>query len=163
MTTWNYCPECKQKLATTKEGWLACPEGHFTKYTNPVAANSAFVRNNGEYLIIKRAKEPRKGCWDLPGGFIEYDETAEDALLREIKEETSLENLSIVGFLGAYPGSYGGIQKVLDLAYVVESADRNVKLSDENTEFKWVSLDKIPELAFEDENAALSSLRSEVL
>ena len=163
MIKWNYCPECGEKLITDKENRPTCPEGHFTRYDNPVAAAAAFIRHNNEYLIIKRADEPRKGWWDLPGGFLEYDETAEEALLREIKEETQLQNLSIEEFVGAFPGSYAGIQKVLDLVYVISSNNRDITLSNENSEYKWVSLEEIPELAFEDLNAARDLLRQRMV
>jgi ADP-ribose pyrophosphatase YjhB (NUDIX family) len=154
MTKWNYCPECTEKLLEEDEGSLSCPKGHFTKYHNPVASTAAFIRNNDEYLIIKRAKEPQKDWWDLPGGFMAYDETPEEALLREIEEETQLKNLKINKFIGAFPGSYAGIQKVLDLVYLIDSEDRDLRLSDENTEYRWVKLKDMPELAFEDINAA---------
>lgn len=154
MTNWKYCPECTEPLISGDEGNPACPKGHFTKYPNPVAATAAFIRHDNEYLIIKRAKEPQKDWWDLPGGFMEYDETPEAALLREIEEETQLKNLTINRFIGAFPGSYSGIQKVLDLVYLIDSEDRALQLSEENTEYKWVALEDIPELAFEDINAA---------
>lgn len=158
MTEWNFCPECAVKLEV-KNGWPTCPDGHFTKYFTPVAGTAGFIRNNNEFLIIKRANEPQKGWWDLPGGFVEYDESAEECLLREIKEETSLSDLEIVSFIGAFPGSYSGKQKVLDLAYLIDSGDRDLTLSDENTDYKWVNLENIPELAFEDLNAALKVLK----
>lgn len=162
MVKWNFCPECSVKLIN-KDGLPTCPDGHFIKYYNPVATSAAFLRNKDEYLIIKRAHQPQKGHWDVPGGFVEYDENAEESLLREIKEETNLKNVKIASFVGAFPGSYAGIQKVLDLVFIVDSEDRKLTLSEENTEYKWVSLAEMPELAFEDINAARDLLRQRVL
>lgn len=51
----------------------------------------AVVVRDGRALIIKRAHEPRKGEWSLPGGLLELGESLQDAVRREIKEETSLE------------------------------------------------------------------------
>jgi 8-oxo-dGTP diphosphatase len=48
------------------------------------------IRKDEEYLMIKRASEPDKGLWSVPGGMVEIGEKAEDAAVREAKEETGL-------------------------------------------------------------------------
>jgi ADP-ribose pyrophosphatase YjhB (NUDIX family) len=58
---------------------------------HPVVGVGAVVVRDGRALIIKRAHEPRKGEWSLPGGLLELGESLEDAVRREIKEETSLD------------------------------------------------------------------------
>src|SRR5215203_19333 len=58
---------------------------------HPVVGVGAVVVRDGKALIIKRAHEPRKGEWSLPGGLLELGESLQDALRREIKEETSLD------------------------------------------------------------------------
>jgi 8-oxo-dGTP diphosphatase len=58
---------------------------------HPVVAVGAVVVRDGQALIIKRAHEPRKGEWSLPGGLLELGESLQDAVRREIKEETSLD------------------------------------------------------------------------
>ena len=58
---------------------------------HPVVGVGAVVVRDGKALIIKRAHEPRKGEWSLPGGLLELGESLQDAVRREIKEETSLE------------------------------------------------------------------------
>ena len=55
-------------------------------------AVACFIRNSkGELLLVRRAKEPAKGTLDLPGGFVDMYESAEDAAHREVKEETGLD------------------------------------------------------------------------
>ena len=57
-------------------------------YINASAAVAAFIQNDaGDLLVCKRGKDPAKGTWDLPGGFVDGNETAEEALRREIDEE----------------------------------------------------------------------------
>lgn len=51
----------------------------------------AVVIKDGRALIIKRAHEPRQGEWSLPGGLLELGESLQDAVRREIKEETTLD------------------------------------------------------------------------
>jgi 8-oxo-dGTP diphosphatase len=58
---------------------------------HPVVGVGAVVVRDGKALIVKRAHEPRKGEWSLPGGLLELGESLQDAVRREIKEETSLE------------------------------------------------------------------------
>ena len=58
---------------------------------HPVVGVGAVVVRDGKALIVKRAHEPRKGEWSLPGGLLELGESLQDAVRREIREETSLD------------------------------------------------------------------------
>jgi 8-oxo-dGTP diphosphatase len=58
---------------------------------HPVVGVGAVIVRDGRALIVKRAHEPRKGEWSLPGGLLELGESLQDAVRREIKEETSLD------------------------------------------------------------------------
>ena len=158
MIKWNYCPNCAKQLITGKEGHPSCPDGHFTKYPNPVPGAVAAIRHNNEYLITKRTRDPNKGEWVFPGGFIEYEESAEESLLREIEEETGLKNIRIKEYLGSFVNHYGDIAIGIVMGYLDESEDRNVTLNEENSEYRWLPLDQIPHLAFEDCRAALEVL-----
>lgn len=67
---------------------------------HPVLGVAAVIWNDrGEVLLIRRTKEPRKGQWSLPGGKVEFGESIEDALRREIREETGLE-IALLGLAG---------------------------------------------------------------
>jgi len=70
---------------------IKCPQcGHVTKrYKNPLPTVDVIVEIDGKILLIER-KNPPHG-WALPGGFIDYGESAEEAAVREIKEETGIE------------------------------------------------------------------------
>jgi 8-oxo-dGTP diphosphatase len=57
----------------------------------PVPAVSALIVDQGRVLLVKRGSEPNKDLWSLPGGAVELGETIKDALIREVREETSLE------------------------------------------------------------------------
>jgi ADP-ribose pyrophosphatase YjhB (NUDIX family) len=58
---------------------------------HPVVGVGAVIVRDGRALIVKRAHEPRKGEWSLPGGLLELGESLQDAVRREIKEETTLD------------------------------------------------------------------------
>jgi len=66
-----------------------------------VAVDVIIVRPDGSLVLVRRGKEPFKGYWALPGGFVEYGETVEEAAIREAREETGLE-VKLKGLIGVY-------------------------------------------------------------
>ena len=83
-----------------------CDDCGFTLYNNVAAAVGLVIQNkNGKVLFEKRAKEPRKGFLALPGGFVDPNETAEEACFRECKEEIGVEPLS-VKYIATFPNTY---------------------------------------------------------
>jgi ADP-ribose pyrophosphatase YjhB (NUDIX family) len=87
-----FCPLCGQKtFAEYNVKAKRCTACGFIYYFNPSSAVAAFVRDEaGRLLVVRRANDPAAGTLDLPGGFVDAHETAEEALLREIREETGL-------------------------------------------------------------------------
>lgn len=102
-----YCPACGAKqFAERNEKAKVCRSCGFVYYFNPSAAVACFIKNKaGELLLVRRAKEPAKGTLDLPGGFVDMHESAEDAVHREVKEETGLE-LTGCRYLFSLPNIY---------------------------------------------------------
>jgi 8-oxo-dGTP pyrophosphatase MutT (NUDIX family) len=91
-----YCPLCGEK-AFVAHNFKAkrCEACGFIYYFNPSSAVAAFIRGGGlggedRLLVVRRAAAPAAGTLDLPGGFVDALETAEEALLREVYEETGL-------------------------------------------------------------------------
>jgi 8-oxo-dGTP diphosphatase len=66
-----------------------------------VAVDGIVVRRTGSIVLIKRKRPPYEGYWALPGGLVEYGETVEEAVVREVKEETGLE-VDVKGLVGVY-------------------------------------------------------------
>jgi 8-oxo-dGTP diphosphatase len=67
----------------------------------PTVTVDAVIERDEKILLIKRKNEPFKGDWALPGGFVEYGESTEDAIIREAKEETGLD-ITLKALLGVY-------------------------------------------------------------
>ncbi len=67
----------------------------------PRLAVDVLVEKNGTVLLIKRTHDPFKGKYALPGGFVEYGETVENAAVRECREETGID-VELEGILGVY-------------------------------------------------------------
>ena len=103
----HFCPRCGSKNFTVNNvKSKKCADCGFVYYANPSAAVVAVIENEkGEILVARRAKEPAKGTFDLPGGFCDMDETAEESVRREVKEETTLE-VAGLSFLFSIPNIY---------------------------------------------------------
>lgn len=144
----NYCPMCGSKhFEINNEKSKKCDNCGFVYYMNPSAATAAFILNEkNELLIERRGKEPAKGTLDLPGGFIDMDETAEEGIAREIKEETGLEVTS-AEYLFSVPNIYlySGIKiHTMDLFFCCKvKAGAVAKANDDAAECMWVSLEDI--------------------
>jgi len=75
-------------------------------YTNEAGAVVALIENNKkEILFTLRKFDPAKGKLDLPGGFIDLGETAERAVVREVKEELNID-VEAINFFGTFPNTY---------------------------------------------------------
>lgn len=105
------------------------------------------IKNNaGEILILKRHPKSRTDpeMWELPGGKIENSEFFDDALVREIKEETALD-VKVGDFCEAVQNDYIHKRTVQIMMYL-EDIQGEVKISDEHTDWMWASLEKIKSL-----------------
>ena len=89
----NFCPKCgSQQFEFQGEKSFLCNSCNFLYYINVAGAVAALILDDQNRLMFaKRAFDPHKGSLDLPGGFVDKDESAEEALKREIKEELNLE------------------------------------------------------------------------
>jgi mutator protein MutT len=92
LSSFNYCPKCGSKQFVIVNGKAKkCISCGFVYYFNPSSATVAFIVNDKkELLVCRRAKDPAQGTLDLPGGFIDMQETAEAGIVREVCEETGL-------------------------------------------------------------------------
>jgi ADP-ribose pyrophosphatase YjhB (NUDIX family) len=71
------------------------------EYKNPIPTVDAIIQNSNSILLVKRSKDPYKNQFALPGGFVNEGETIEEAIKREVYEETSLE-VHPIDILGVY-------------------------------------------------------------
>lgn len=103
----KYCPKCgSEHFVENNFKSKRCETCGFIYYFNPSSATVAVIINNkNEIMVATRAHEPAKGTYDLPGGFVDMDESAEQAVMREVKEETGLDVLS-VQYLFSIPNLY---------------------------------------------------------
>jgi ADP-ribose pyrophosphatase YjhB (NUDIX family) len=151
-TLFAYCPTCgSSSFVENNIKSKRCSSCGFVLYVNASAAVAAFILNKrGELLVCKRAKEPEKGTYDLPGGFVDENETAEEAVRREIAEELHAEVVSSE-YLFSLPNEYeysGLTVPTLDLFFKCKLKDLNrLKPSDDVESCFFVSPNELkPEL-----------------
>ena len=144
-----FCPVCgSTSFEENNFKSKHCMQCGFTYYANPSSATAAFITDeNNNLLVVRRGKEPAKGTLDLPGGFVDMDETAEEGMLREIREETGL-HLQAPEYLFSIPNLYlysGMTIHTLDMFFRlnVERAKVDPKASDDAAEVMWIPLDQL--------------------
>lgn len=139
----RFCPRCGREHLITKFGKaILCGSCGFEYFFNASGAVIAVIVNNkNEVLVTKRAHQPAIGTLDFPGGFIDPDETAEDCIVREIKEELNLDVQSsrfLYTLTNRYPYS-GVIIHTIDLVFLVEVNDfSNIKAADDVSEYFFI-------------------------
>ena len=116
----KYCPSCgKADISFVGHKELRCRSCSFTYFHNVAAAVAAILEFNGRIILIKRSREPGKGKLDLPGGFADPGENAEEAIRREVKEELRID-IGTVTYLGSWPNVYeyeGVVYQICDLFF----------------------------------------------
>ena len=145
----TFCPCCggSNFKAGDFKPWT-CSDCDFVFYQNAAAATAALVLNEkNQLLLVKRAKEPAKGKWDLPGGFIDSEESAEMALQRECVEEIGLE-IESLNYLCSSPNIYhfgGLIYHTVDIFFTATAnLSADIRPLDEVTHIAWFDLESIP-------------------
>jgi ADP-ribose pyrophosphatase YjhB (NUDIX family) len=145
---WRFCPICGEAI-DKHAGRVECPACGFVGYANSVPGVEAVCLDaRGRVLLGRRAFDPGKGLWDLPGGFLHEGEPPLDGLRREVREETGLE-LDALEFLGHWLEPYDG-RVVLCLTWTART-DGDGRPADDLVELRWFAPEELPpaqELAF---------------
>ncbi|MCY1719894.1 NUDIX domain-containing protein [Prolixibacteraceae bacterium Z1-6] len=144
----KYCPKCgSPKFAASGERSFKCAVCGFHLYINSSAAVAALVTNeSGKLMLVTRGVEPDYGKFDLPGGFIDPLETAENAVSRELFEELGLQVKSMK-YIGSAPNEYvfsGFTVFTLDMAFEVKAeALDNLKPMDDILDYRFYSEEEL--------------------
>lgn len=119
---------------------------------------SAFIVNSdNRALIVERAHDDSfmPGYFELPGGKIDFGETAEEALTREAKEEVALDVEVVKPYSTFSYTAKQNTEHAIDIQYIVRADNTEVKLSDEHESYKWIGADEIENFKFSDEMKAV--------
>ncbi|MCD4664135.1 MAG: NUDIX hydrolase [Bacteroidales bacterium] len=135
------------------------------EYPRPMVTVDAVVFrvNDGlhEVLLIRRKNYPFEGMWALPGGFVDMDETVEEAVARELEEETGLSNVELkqLHTFSAIGRDPRGRNISVNFYCIIEMENSKVKAGDDAGDARWFPLDNLPKLAFDHDEVVNMALK----
>ena len=133
-------------------------KGQYTyDYPRPMlTADCVVINDRNEVLLVRRGNEPFRGCWALPGGFTEMDETLEHCAVRELEEETSLkvseQDIHLIGVYSAPDRDPRGRTVTAAFSLTLSHSDTqslSITAGDDAAEVHWWPLNALPPLAFD--------------
>lgn len=115
-----------------------------------VACDGLLIEN-GKVLLVRRRHMPEKGKWAIPGGRIEDNETVEECLKRELREEIGVD-VAPIRLFGVYSKPERDPRGIISLVYLVQRINGELKAGSDADEVRWFDLSTLPEnLAFDHE------------
>ena len=157
----RFCPECGQKswvMRTAKK--FQCLSCQFEYFQNPASAVMAIITCDNEVLLTQRKYAPQASYWDLPGGFVDPNESLETALHREIKEELGI-TINQGSYIGSYPNQYlyqNTCYATVDATFFIQLKKKpDVIVNDDVMNCAWFPITELPwsTLAFSSNVSAL--------
>lgn len=148
LSQFRFCPKCgSDRFVENNFKSKKCENCGFIYYFNSCSSTVALITNeNNELLVATRAHEPVKGTLDLPGGFVDMDETGEEAVIREVKEETGLD-VQELKYMFSIPNIYvysGFEVHTLDLIYLCKVNDTHIlKAEDDVAKLEFIKIDEL--------------------
>ncbi len=163
-----YCPYCGSALEVRevyRQQRPVCPNCHFIHFLDPKVAVIGLVTHGSQVLLIRRAVDPAKGMWALPGGYMDAGEMPDAALQRELLEEVGLQ-VKIQALLDIFPmAGANGRSPGIVLAYQAVPANGDaiaLVCDDDVCEAGWFTSAQLPaELAFESTQTLLALWRAQ--
>jgi 8-oxo-dGTP diphosphatase len=144
---YRYCPHCATPLDSALEGLRerpTCPGCGFIQYLNPPLAATILLPREDRVLMARRTIEPRRGYWTLPGGYVELGESAEEAAVREAKEEVGVD-VRVERLLGLHSGAPSAVAVALFIGSIVLGEPEPLHEVDQ---IGFFAVHDLPEIAF---------------
>ncbi|MGC2570156.1 MAG: NUDIX hydrolase [Candidatus Nitrosopolaris sp.] len=118
---------------------------------NPIPTVDTIIQKNSHILLVRRKKDPFKGFFSIPGGFVNEGERVEDAAKREAKEETSLD-IELVHILGVYSepnrDPRGHNMSTVFIGELSSNNNMEALAQDDAAEIKWMNLEEVDNTSF---------------
>lgn len=155
-----FCPKCgKETLRDKSEKSFACDSCGFIFYINVAAAVAAIITDDADRVLVAiRKNDPAKDTWDLPGGFVDPNESIEECLVREIVEELNIE-ITEAEYFCSFPNKYlykEVLYSTIDVTFICKVEDfTNLKAADDVKAYIFC-----PTKELKPENFGLESIRN---
>ena len=139
-------------VAAGREGSRECPVCGFAHRLHPRPCAAGLPVRDGRFLLVRRDIEPRRGLWQVPGGFMELGESPAEAAARELREEALLET-GTMRLLGVYTPV---VNSLVVIAYEAEALNEG-GAGHETQEVRWFRPEETPwdELSFSSSEFAI--------
>ena len=155
----SYCHRCGNGMSERNVGGTmrpSCDSCGAVVFLDPKLAVVVIVSHEDSILMVKRDIEPMMGRWSFPSGYVDRGEVVEEAAVREVREETSVE-VKLDGLLGVYSGR--GAPVVL-IAYAARVCGGSAEAGDETQAVGWFPSDDLPPLPFPHDEEIMSDWRA---
>ncbi len=142
--------ELGEKILAEYDGKAGSLESQIAnEWRKPSLTADAVVVEGDRILLIRRGKDPFKGSYALPGGFVEYGERLEDCVIREVREETGLA-CEIVRLVGVYSGADRDPRgHFVTAAYHLKPIRGKLAAGDDAESVEWFPTNDLPDMAFD--------------
>jgi mutator protein MutT len=158
----HYCFRCGGKLEPFEKNHFRCQACGRLQFQNPIPAATALIIQGGKLLFVKRARPPRAGYWDFPGGFLEPGEIGETCIVRELKEELGA-HAKVMKYFESFSDEYyhqGHRSTVLNLYFFCSISREKLVPADDVSDFAWFPVKRPPrKIAFQHMTEALKQLK----
>lgn len=147
----RFCPRCGGVLRGMRRPGdertrLVCSVCERVAYRNAKPCAGVLVVRDWQLLLVKRAIEPYRGWWDIPGGFLEADELPAEGAVREVREETGL-CVEVQELFGFYMGQYShrdGAMSCLNIYFLGQVVGGDERAGAETVELAWFGPKDLP-------------------
>ena len=149
----HHCPRCGRPPTIDYPRSITCPHCGYAAFYNPKPVACAIPHDEqGRVILMRRATEPSKGRWTMPGGFVDLGESVPEAAQREVREELAIETL-----IGELVGVYSSpTDRVVVVVYAATTTEEP-QTTEEALEVRAFTRSEIPweDLAFWSDERAL--------
>ncbi|MBM4248572.1 MAG: NUDIX domain-containing protein [Euryarchaeota archaeon] len=134
--------------------------GRLQRTRGPWLTVDAVIEREGALLLVRRGRPPFEGMHALPGGFVEAGETVEEAVVREVREETGLRT-RVAGLLGVYSDPERDPRgHTVSAVFVLEATGGRLRGGDDAAEAAFFDIGKLPPLAFDHDRVVTDYLKT---
>jgi len=153
----KYCPYCTQKLQPFSDGErlrLHCPNCNWVHYRNPTVGVAVVLLQEDQILLGER----RDGGWCIPCGHVEWDETIQQAAIREFFEETGLQ-VALHGVFAVFSNFHDPDHQTVGVWFRGRCTGGSLEPGGDLVQVTFYPLDRLPELKFPTDRKVVTQLQ----